>query len=198
MDKQAVRRLTKKQIINIFKKTGAFQEGHFLLSSGLHSQCYCQCSQVLQYPKYTQLLCRELAKKFKGKRIDVVIGPAYGGIVVSYEVARYLGSRALFTERLDGKMVLRRNFSLKKDERTLIAEDVITTGGSVKEVINLVKSKGAKLVGIVALLDRSNQKINLGLPVNSLIKRKVTNYSKQNCPLCKNNIPLVKPGSKCI
>ncbi len=188
--------LTKKTILNIFNKTGALLTGHFKLSSGLHSEKYLQCALVLQYPKYARLLCSELAKKFKKEKPTVVIGPALGGIIVSYEVARALNCRSIFAERQEGKLILRRNFTIGKKDRALVVEDVVTTGLSTKEVIALVKEAGAKLVGVGSIVDRSSSKIDFGIKFKSLIKVKVNTYTEYDCPLCKKGIPWIKPGSR--
>lgn len=184
-------------IIKMLDKTGALLEGHFILSSGLHSEKYLQCAALLSYPDYAERLAKSLASKFKGKRIDVVIGPAYGGILIAYELARALGTRAFFTERKDGVMQLRRNFSIKAGEKVLIAEDVITTGKSVNETIGAIKPYNPSIIGIAALVDRSGKKQPFGkIRLESLAKIDIKTYEPKDCPLCKQNIPLVKPGSR--
>ena len=185
--------LTREEILKIFKETGAINVGHFLLSSGLHSDRYLQCAKVLQYPKYCESLSKELLKKFKSKRFDLIIAPALGGITLSYEIARQLKLRGIFAEREKGAMKLRRGFEIKENERVLVVEDVITTGGSVQEVVELVKNSGGKLVGIGSIVDRSEKS---NLKVVSLIKLDIKNYKKEDCPLCKDNIPIIKPGSR--
>lgn len=187
--------MNKGEVIEIFKRYSAYQKGHFMLSSGLHSEWYLQCALVLEYPKLTARLCSELAKKFSGKKIDVVIGPALGGIVVAYEVARAFGARGIFAEREEGKMVLRRGFKINPDDRVLVVEDVTTTGGSVKEVIDLMRSYGAKIVGVGAIIDRSGGKVKFGIPFKTLAKLNIKTYQPENCPLCKKGIPAIKPGS---
>ncbi len=183
--------------LSIFKRKKALLEGHFLLSSGKHSQKYLQCAKVLEDPRLSAKLCRELAKKFRGKKVDAVVGPALGGITLAYELARALGARALFAERVKGKMSLRRGFTLSAGERVLIAEDVITTGGSVKEVIKAIKPFAVKFVGVGALIDRSKGNSVFGeIPLKSLKKVKVQTYRPSECPLCKKHIALVKPGSR--
>lgn len=185
------------KILKIFKQTNALQEGHFVLSSGLHSEKYIQCASVLKYPEHAQPLCKELAGKFTGEKIDVVVAPALGGILVGYELARAVGTRSLFTERKNGQMYLRRNFEIKKGERVLVSEDVITTGGSTKEVIDVVKSYGGSIVGVACLVDRSGKDNIFGkIPLKSLYKIKVETYPENKCPLCKKNIPITKPGSR--
>src|SRR3989338_5376112 len=146
--------MTEKEILALFEKSGAFLKGHFKLSSGLHSEGYLQCALVLQDPEAAAELSKELAKKFSKEKIDVVIGPALGGITLAYEMARVLGVRGIFTERYEGKMVFRRGFSIEKGEKALVVEDVVTTGGSTKEVIEAVKFFGGKGVGGRSIVDR--------------------------------------------
>lgn len=186
--------MTEQQVLKIFKKTSAILEGHFLLSSGLHSDKYFQMARVLQYPEIAKLLAEEIASRYINKRINAVIGPAIGGIVLSYIIAEKMSVRAMFTERENNIMSLRRGFFIEKDENILVCEDVITTGGSVSEVINLVRSYGGKVAGVCCLVLRGTH--NLNVPVEYLVKVDVLNYKKEDCPLCKAGIPLVKPGSK--
>lgn len=188
--------MTAKEVLNIFVKKKALLSGHFRLSSGLHSERYLQCALVLQYPDLAQKLCSELAKKFSKGKITAVIGPALGGVIVSYEVARALKTPSLFTEREEGAMSLRRGFTLSKKDRVLVVEDVITTGGSVNEVMRLVKAKGAKIVGLGAIIDRSPDDISLGIPFRSLARIEIKTYSAQKCPLCKKGVAIYKPGSR--
>ncbi|MFH0838691.1 MAG: orotate phosphoribosyltransferase [Candidatus Omnitrophota bacterium] len=185
-----------KRIMDIFKKTNAFLTGHFKLSSGLHSDKYLQCALVLQHPKLAALLCADLARKFKKKKPTVVAGPALGGIVVSYEVARALGCRSIFAEREDGKLTFRRGFSVDKGDRVLVVEDVVTTGLSSKELITLIRQAGAKIVGVGAIIDRSKTKPDFGVPFKNLLKIKVATYTENDCPLCKEGIMVIKPGSR--
>ena len=188
--------LDQMRVVNLFKESGALLRGHFKLSSGLHSGQYLQCALVLQHPERASLLGKELAGRFKNKKIDVVIGPALGGVIVSYEVARALGVRSIFCERKEGKMTLRRGFRLKPGERVLIVEDVITTGGSVKEIIQIVRSSGSELIGIGALVDRGIKEKDFGIDCESLVSLDIKVFSPAQCPLCKEGIPLEKPGSK--
>src|SRR3989338_4601935 len=146
--------MTEKAVLQIFDKHGALLKGHFRLSSGLHSEKYLQCALILQYPDIAEKLSKELAKKYSKEKIDVVIGPALGGITLAYEMARVLGVRGIFTERYEGKMVFRRGFSIEKGEKALVVEDVVTTGGSTKEVIEAVKFFGGKGVGGRSIVDR--------------------------------------------
>lgn len=188
--------MTEKEVLGIFKKHNALLTGHFRLSSGLHSEKYLQCALVLQYPDIAEKLSKELAKKFSGKKIDIVVGPALGGVTLAYEVARALGVRGLFTERQEGKMALRRGFSIEKDENVLVVEDVVTTGGSTKEVIDVVKALGGVVVGVGSVIDRSSRTIDFGAPFHALAKVKVETFEEKNCALCKKNIPVTKPGSR--
>ena len=184
-----------KDIIKLFEANGAILEGHFRLSSGLNSQKYLQCALKLQKPDIAEKLCGELASRFKGEKIDFVVGPALGGIVLSYEMARALGARSIFTERENDMMTLRRGFSIKKGELGLVAEDVVTTGGSIAEVIKLVERLGGKTAGVVSLIDRSSG-IDFGVKFETLAHVKIETYSQDACPLCKKGIPVVKPGSR--
>ena len=188
--------MKEKDFVEIFSKTGTVLEGHFLLSSGLHSERYLQCALVLQHPEYAAKLGAALAEKFRGAEATVVVGPALGGIVIAYEVARWLGVRALFTERVEGAMVLRRGFALTKNDRALVIEDVVTTGGSTQEVIDVLTSSGATIVGVGAVVDRSNQSAKFSADFQSLLSMEIPAYSPDACPLCKKKIPFVKPGSR--
>lgn len=189
--------LNNQQILEIFLKTDALLQGHFLLTSGRHSNQYFQCAKVLQYPDYTSDVCSVLAEYFNDFEIDTVIAPAMGGIIVGYEVARQLGKRSIFTERENNIMTLRRGFTLSQDEKVLVCEDVVTTGGSVFEVIDIVKKAGAKVVGVASIVDRSNGKVDFGYPFKSTLQLEVVSYSPAECPICaKGIIPLVKPGSR--
>ncbi len=188
--------MKQKDILRIFQDHDALMEGHFLLSSGLHSEQYLQCARVLENPKIAEKLSRALAASFVRQKVNVVIGPAMGGIVLAYELARALGARALFAERESGQMSLRRGFCLFPQERVLIAEDVITTGGSVKEVIEAIKPYDVTIVGIAALMDRSNKKAPFGkIRFKSLGRINIKTYQAHHCPLCKKKVLLVKPGS---
>lgn len=181
---------------DICRLTGALLRGHFRLTSGLHSGHYLQCSKALQYPKYAEILAKELAKPFKKSKITVVAGPAMGGIILSYEVARVLNARAVFAEREDGLMTFRRGFVVTPKDRVLVVEDVITTGGSISEVINLVKQIGAKLVGVGALVDRSPKKLDFGAKFKTLLKVDIETFAPDKCPLCEEGVEILKPGSR--
>lgn len=188
--------MMQEEIIEIFKKTGALLEGHFLLTSGKHSNKYFQCAKVLQYPEYNEKIGAEIANHFRDFEIDTVVSPAIGGIVAGQEVARKLGKRFIFTERENGRMTLRRGFELRNGEKVLIVEDVITTGGSVFEVIEEVKRNNAVVVGVSSIVDRSNGKVNFQVPQFSAAVLFAETFEPEDCPLCKQGIPLVKPGSR--
>ena len=190
--------MDQEEIMKKFEKTGAILKGHFKLTSGVHSDSYIQCAQVMQYPEFIHNLCSELGKKFKGEDIDVIVGPAMGAIIMSHVMAMVLGPwvRAIFTEREDGKMTLRRSFEIKKGEKVLVVEDVTTTGSSAREVIDIVKSRQAEVVGVVALIDRSGGKVDFGIRYEKLLTIKMNTYEPDNCPLCKKGIPITKPGSR--
>jgi orotate phosphoribosyltransferase len=190
--------MTEAALLEIFYQTGALLKGHFLLTSGRHSDTYFQCAKVLQYPQHTETVCSVIADYFKLYDIDTVISPAMGGIIVGQEVARQLGKKSIFAEREDKKLILRRGFNLEKGEKVLVCEDVVTTGGSVFEVMDIVKNSGAELIGTGYIVDRSNGKVLFGVPQVSTIKMDVLSYSPEECPLCKQNIPAVKPGSRKI
>lgn len=188
--------INEERILGIFKQTGVLMEGHFLLTSGRHSDQYLQCAKVFRYPEYTEELSIALSKHFKNLKIDIVIGPAIGGIIFAYEMARCLNAKAMFAERQEGNMVLRRGFYIPEGANILIVEDVITTGGSVKEVIELVKGYKSNVAGVATLVDRSNGTVEFGAEYRAAITLDVKSYTPENCPICKSDIPLVKPGSR--
>ncbi len=190
--------LSAKETEKIFMNSEALLTGHFRLTSGRHSNRYIQCARVLQYPAYAEVLCKGLAQRFMNDRIDVVAGPAMGGIIVAYETARHLNVRAVFSEREEGIMQFRRGFSIRPGERVLVVEDVITTGGSVKEVIEAVRNLGGVVAGVGALVDRSGGKTDLGVKTESLLTLEVQSFLPEECPLCREGLPLVKPGSRKI
>jgi orotate phosphoribosyltransferase len=183
-------------LLDIFRSSGALLEGHFKLTSGLHSNTYFQCAKVLQYPEYLTEICRNIASYFNGLDIDTVISPAVGGIVVGTEIGRQLGVKTVFAERKEGNMVLRRGFTISPDEKVLVVEDVITTGGSVAEVIEVVQGAGARVVGVGSVVDRSNGTVTLAEKQFSLLTLEVKNYEPDSCPLCAAEIPLDTPGSR--
>lgn len=184
------------EVLDIYKKTGALLTGHFLLSSGLHSDRYLQSALVLQQPDIATKLCAALAENFKKEKIDVVIAPALGGVFVSHETARALGVRALFAERVNAELTLRRGFSIKPGERVLVVEDVITTGKSTKETIEVAKKAGGIVVAAGSLVDRSNGKADLGVLYKSLVTLDVPSYTPETCPMCKSGSAPIKPGSR--
>lgn len=191
----SIERMNQNEILSLFRQTNALLDGHFQLTSGLHSPAYFQCAKVLQYPKNTELLCGMIADNFRNKQIDVVIAPALGGIVVGQEVGRQLNVRTMFTERKDGIMQLRRGFEIQRNERVLVCEDVITTGGSVKEVIGIAEKAGALVAGVGVIVDRSGGTVVLP-SLFAACTMEVVTYRPEECPLCKKNIPIDKPGSR--
>lgn len=187
--------LDEKQILKILKDTNALLEGHFILTSGLHSPHYIEKFRILERPDITELLCKEIAESYRNENVSVVVGPMTGGIILSYEVARQLGVKAIFTERVDGKMKFKRGFKLSYSDRVLIVEDIITTGGSIFEVIEEVKKSRAKIVGLGYLIDRSNGKEKFDIPSRALLTLDVITYKSDDCPLCKIGSAALKPGS---
>ena len=188
--------MTEAEVKELLIKTGAIMDGHFLLTSGLHSPHYVEKFNVLQQPKYTQQLCEAMAEKFKDANIETVVGPMTGGILLAHETGKALGTRAIFTERVDGKMTFRRGFSLHEGERVLIVEDIVTTGGSIKEVIEVVKAHGGVPVAVSMLVDRSGGKANFGdVPCTALLHMDVETYRPEECPLCQQGIEMTKRGS---
>jgi len=185
----------REEILGIFRKTGALLEGHFQLTSGLHSPHYFQCAKVLQYPAYAQALCGEIVDRYGGRGADAVIAPALGGIVVGQEVGRQLNLRTMFTERKDGSMQLRRGFSISPGEKVIVCEDVVTTGGSVSEVIAIVRNLGGLVAGVAAIVDRSGGKSGLEDFFAPLVMDAVS-YKPEACPLCAKGVPVEKPGSR--
>ncbi len=188
--------MTIEERLDLFKKSGAFLEGHFLLSSGLHSPQYVEKFRVMEYPKYTELLCKDIADYFKNDNIELVIGPMTGGIVLAHETAKALGVKSMFTERVDNVMSLRRGFSFKKGARILLVEDIVTTGGSIFEVIKLIKELGGEIAGVGYLVDRSGGKVDFGVKQFPLVKLDIVTYKPEECPLCASGVELIKPGSK--
>ena len=181
----------------LFKQCNALLRGHFLLTSGLHSPRYLQCALLCRHPDVCARLCGELAGAFKGVQVDVVVGPAMGGIVLAYELARALGTRGIFMERDDGgRMTLRRGFEVKPGESALVAEDVMTTGGSVAEIVTALEEAGAEIAGIACLVDRGGLKRFQGRRTASVLQMDVPTYRPEDCPLCRERLPLVKPGSR--
>ncbi len=190
--------LPKDELLQIFRETGALLEGHFILTSGRHSPQYFQCAKVLQYPKYLHLLAGEIAKHYEYADVELVVSPAVGGIVVGTEVGRMLGVRTIFSERENGAMTLRRGFEVRKGERVLVVEDVVTTGGSVEEVIGIARNAGALVTGAGAIVDRSNGQVRLDAKMFAVLAMDVVSYPADSCPLCAKGVPAEKPGSRSL
>ena len=187
--------MSEKEVEDLLIETSAIMEGHFLLTSGLHSPRYVEKFNVLQKPVYTEKLCRAMAEKFKDANIETVVGPVTGGILLAHETGKALGTRAIFTERENGKMTFRRGFTLHEGERVLIVEDIVTTGGSIREVIDVVKEHGGIPVAVSMLVDRSGGKATFGdVPSTALLHMDVQTYQPDECPLCKQGIPMTKRG----
>ena len=184
------------QILNDLRRTGALLEGHIILTSGRHSGHYIQCALLLQHPAIAERLTAEIGDRFHQARVATVAAPAVGGIVVAQGVARALGARAIFSERQEGRMTFRRGFSVDRGERVLVVEDVVTTGGSVGEVIDLVGALGAEVVGVGMIVDRSSREIDFGVPTQSLLRLAVETWDPADCPLCRQGGAAVKPGSR--
>ena len=183
-------------LIKILKETGALLEGHFLLSSGKHSDGYVQCAKLLMYPDKAEIAINSIVDKLKDLDFDIVLGPAMGGIIVSYELARQMGKPSIFSERENGEMKLRQGFNIKKGQKVLLTEDVVTTGKSAYEAIKVVEDLGGEVVGIACIVDRSSGDIKY--PIYSGVNLDINTYEAEECPLCKENIPIIKPGSRKI
>jgi orotate phosphoribosyltransferase len=183
-------------VIERFKRSGALLEGHFRLTSGLHSSGYLQCALVLQHPREAEALGEALAERVRGLRVQAVLSPALGGIVIGQEVGRVLGIRALFAERQEGKLRLRRGFSLEQGERVLVVEDVVTTGLSTRETIEVARAAGADVVGAAAIIDRSGGEQRLDVPFFALATVSLPTYEPAECPQCLAGEPVIKPGSR--
>lgn len=188
--------MTDQQVLDLFRQSGALLEGHFRLSSGLHSNRYLQSALVLQHPDLAARLGEAIAQRASALRPTVVLSPALGGIVIGQEAARALGVRAIFAERQEGKLTLRRGFSLTSTDRVLVVEDVITTGLSTRETIDVANAAGAQVVGAASIIDRGNNDATLGVPLFALVKLEVPAYQPDACPLCASGQPVVKPGSR--
>jgi orotate phosphoribosyltransferase len=179
----------------MFREAGAVMEGHFLLTSGLHSPTYWEKFRILEQPHYTERLCRMIATHFQDQHVQMVAGPTTGGVIISYEVAKQLGLRSIFAEREGTTRVFRRGFEIKPGERVLVVDDILTTGGSIREVISEVKRKGGQLIGVGVLVDRSEGAVDFGVPLFSCYRTLVPTYKPEECPLCRKGISLSKPGS---
>ena len=181
--------------VEILRKSGTVLDGHFLLTSGRHSAVYWEKFRILQFPAYTEQLCRMIADHFRKQGIQVVAGPTTGGIILAYEVARQLGVRGIFAEKEGAQeRAFRRGFNIDREERVLIVDDILTTGSSIREVMTTVSRQGGIVIGIGVLVDRSEQGIEFGVPLFSCHRTTTRTYPPQDCPLCAAHIPLVKPG----
>ena len=189
--------MTRDEVLDLFRRSGALLEGHFRLTSGLHSPGYLQCALVLSQPESAEALGRELAGRVRDVRATVVLSPAIGGIVIGHEVGRALGVRALFAERQDGQLTLRRGFTLSERDRVLVVEDVLTTGGSTRETIEVAKAAGAHVVGAASIVNRSGGNlVKFDVPLESLLDYSLPTYEPDKCPLCAQGLPVAKPGSR--
>lgn len=189
--------ITNEKAMELLKEAGVLLEGHFLLTSGRHSDRYLQCAKIFKDTKLSELLCKELAERLGDNKPDIVCGPAIGAILMSYEVSRHLNVPNIFAERDNGEMTFRRSFGVEKGQKVLVVEDVVTTGGSVKEVIKLIQDAGGIVCGVGSIVDRTGGKIDFGVPYYSVLSMAVESYEAENCPICKEgNLPLVKPGSR--
>lgn len=187
---------TRDELLDVFRKSGALLEGHFRLSSGLHSTGYLQCALVLQQPATAERLGKALGELTRGFGANAVLSPALGGLIIGHEVGRALGVRAIFAERQDGTLMLRRGFSLSESDRVLVVEDVLTTGGSTRETILVAQAAGARVVGAAAIVDRSGGTATFDVPFAALLPIDLPTYSPETCPLCAQGLPVVKPGSR--
>jgi orotate phosphoribosyltransferase len=188
--------MTEAEVLTIFRHSGALLEGHFRLSSGLHSPGYLQCALVLQHPQEAAVLGAALGELVRSLGAQTVLSPALGGIVIGQEVGRALGVRAIFAERQEGTLTLRRGFALDAGETVLVVEDVVTTGGSTRETIDVARAAGAVVVGACAIVDRSAGQQGLDVAFHALLPMDVKAYKEDECPLCKQGVPVVKPGSR--
>jgi orotate phosphoribosyltransferase len=188
--------MTRDEWLDLFRRSGALLEGHFLLSSGLHSSGYLQCALVLSHPAHAETLGRAIADGLRGLRPTVILSPALGGVVIGHEVARALGVRALFAERQDGVLTLRRGFTLSESDRVVVIEDVLTTGRSTRETMQVASAAGGTVVGVGSIVDRSSGEANLGVPFVSLFDMALPTFEPGDCPLCRQGSVAIKPGSR--
>jgi orotate phosphoribosyltransferase len=197
--------MTRDEVLDLFRRSGALLEGHFRLTSGLHSPGYLQCALVLSQPEFAGTLGRALGDRViassassasSGVAPTVVLSPAIGGIVIGHEVGRALGVRALFAERQDGQLTLRRGFTLSERDRVLVVEDVLTTGGSTRETMAVARAAGAQVVGAASIVNRSGGAVTFDVPLDSLLDYSLPTYEPEQCPLCAQGLPVVKPGSR--
>jgi orotate phosphoribosyltransferase len=188
--------MTRDELLDLFRRSGALLEGHFRLSSGLHSPGYLQCALVLQHPGHAEALGRAIADRTRDLRPTVILSPALGGVVIGHEVGRALGVRAVFAERQDGALTLRRGFMLSETDRVLVIEDVLTTGGSTRETIQLAAAAGGRVVGAASIVDRSGGRASFDVPFASLLTIDLPTNEPDKCPLCAAGLPVTKPGSR--
>jgi orotate phosphoribosyltransferase len=188
--------MTRDELLDLFRRSGALLEGHFRLTSGLHSTGYLQCALVLQYPAHADTLGRAVADRVRHLKPSVVLSPALGGVVIGHEVGRALGVRALFAERQDGVLTLRRGFMLSETDRVIVIEDVVTTGGSTRETMQVAAAAGGHVVGAASIVDRSGARPDLGAPYSALLEMALPTFEPAACPLCAQGLPVVKPGSR--
>ncbi len=182
--------------VEIFKKVGVIQDGHFELTSGLHSGIYFEKFRLLEHPEITTLICKEIAKRFKSENFSTVVGPTTGGIIIAYELARQLNKRCIFAEKSEEGREFKRGFKLSPNERILVVDDIFTTGGSIKDTISAVKKKNGVVIGLGVIVDRSEKLIDFGVPFFSVYKSPAKNWKPSECPLCKKGIELSKPGGR--
>jgi orotate phosphoribosyltransferase len=190
--------MTRDELLDLFRRCSALLEGHFRLSSGLHSSGYLQCALILQHPQHAETLGRALGERVRDYRPTTILSPALGGLIIGHEVARACGARAIFAEREDGVLRLRRGFSLSEAERVVVVEDVVTTGGSTRETIQVATAAGAQVLAACSVVDRSAGRATLDVPLHSLLTLSLPTYEPESCPLCAEGLPIAKPGSRQI
>ncbi len=188
--------MTEQEIVAVLEDSKALLSGHFQLRSGLHSSRFFQAALLLQYPDKAEIVCRHLAESFAGEKIETVISPAVGGLIVGQEMARALGCRAIFADKEDGELVLKRGFTLRPGEKVLVAEDVVTKGGRVQQTIDLVRSFGAEVAAVAVIVDRSGGDASFDVPFHSALKLTLPTYEPGDCPLCREGLPIDRPGSR--
>ncbi len=188
--------MTRDELLDLFRRSGALLEGHFRLTSGLHSPGYLQCALVLQHPRHAEALGRAIADRTRDLRATLVLSPALGGVVIGHEVGRALGVRAIFAERQDGALTLRRGFIISENDRVLVVEDVLTTGGSTRETMQVAKAAGGQVVGAASIVNRSGGAARFDVPFAALLEIALPTYEPDECPLCAQGLPVIKPGSR--
>jgi len=188
--------MTRDELLDLFRRSGALRDGHFRLSSGLHSAGYLQCALVLQHPRHAETLGQAIAARTRHLQPTVVLSPALGGVIIGHEVGRALGVRAVFAERQDGVLTLRRGFALAGIDRVIVIEDVLTTGGSTRETMQVAKAAGGQAVGVAAIVDRSGGRSRFDVPFEALLDVDLPTYQPDACPLCAQGVPVAKPGSR--